>query len=217
MRSDIDGLPFTEEGYSKAKDILEAEYGQSAEVVNAYIVNINNLPVISGADPAKIHEFYKQLRYNVQSLETLDKLHDVRGNVRATLEKLKGIKSDLVRGNEGWQEWSYHDLLKELKKWKDINPIEEKSESKGQQKGGKSPRSKFFHAKDFLRERECVCKDTTHKSTNCTKGCKKRAKKENTCGERTMFQLHRKSSSCYQLQKQNWVSEMQQKAPYLDL
>ena len=62
MHSDIDGLPFTEEGYSKAKDILEAEYGQSAEVVNAYIVNINNLPVISGTDPAKIHEFYKQLR-----------------------------------------------------------------------------------------------------------------------------------------------------------
>ena len=130
MRSDIDGLPFTEEGYSKAKDILEAEYGQSAEVVNAYIVNINNLPVILGTDPAKIHEFYKQLRYNVQSLETLDKLHDVRGNVRATLDKLKGIKSDLVRGNEGWQESSYHDLLKELKMWKDINPIEDKSESK---------------------------------------------------------------------------------------
>ena len=89
VRSDIDGLPFTEEGYSKAKDILEAEYGQSAEVVNAYIVNINNLPVISGTDPAKIHQFYKQLRYNVQSLETLDKLHDVRGNVRATLDKIR--------------------------------------------------------------------------------------------------------------------------------
>ncbi len=37
VHSDIDGLPFTEEGYSKAKDIIEAEYGQSAEVVNAYI------------------------------------------------------------------------------------------------------------------------------------------------------------------------------------
>jgi hypothetical protein len=79
--------------------------------------------------------------------------------VRATLDKLKGIKADLVRGNEGWQEWSFDDLLKELKKWKDINPIEEKSEPKDQLKGGKGSRSKFFHAKDSgrdTRERGCV-------------------------------------------------------------
>ena len=68
--------------------------------------------------------------------------------MRATLDKLKGIKADLVRGNEGWQEWSFDDLLKELKKWKDINPIEEKSEPRDQIKGGKGSRSKFFHAKD---------------------------------------------------------------------
>ena len=182
VRADIDGLPFTEDGYSKAKQILEAEYGQSAEVVNAYIVNINNLPVISGSNPGKVHDFYKQLRYNVQSLETLGKLDYVRGNVRATLDKLKGIKADLVRNNEGWQEWSFHDLLKELKKWKDINPIEEKSEHKDQQKSGKSPRSKFLHAKEFpreTRERGCVyCEDTTHKGTNCPKVVKREQRKK---------------------------------------
>jgi hypothetical protein len=35
------------------------------------------------------------------------------------------IKSDLVRGYEDWQEWNFDDFLKELKMWKDINPIEE--------------------------------------------------------------------------------------------
>lgn len=102
VRTDIDGLPFTEEGYAKAKDILEAEYGQSTEIVNAYVQGIMNLPVITGTNPKKIQDFYKQLRYNVQSLDTLGKLSDVKGNVRATLDKLKGIKADLVRGNEGW-------------------------------------------------------------------------------------------------------------------
>jgi hypothetical protein len=89
------------------------------------------------------------------------------------LDKLKGIKADLERGNEGWQEWSFDDLLKELKKCKDINTIEEKSERRDQLKGGKGSRSKFFHAKDSARdtrERGCVyCEDTTHKSTNCPK------------------------------------------------
>jgi hypothetical protein len=31
-----------------------------------------------------------------------------------------------------WQEWSFDDFLKGLKKWKDINQIEEKSEPRNQ-------------------------------------------------------------------------------------
>lgn len=174
VRTDIDGLPFTDEGYLKAKEILEAEYGKTAEVVNAYIVNISNLPVISNADTAKVHEFYKQLRYNVQSLETLGKLDDVKGNVRATLDKLKGIKSELVRGNEGWQEWTFQDLLKELKKWKDINPIEEETVVR--------KKSRLYHSHESAgeaKERRCVyCEDTQHKGTNCPKVVKREQRKK---------------------------------------
>ena len=65
----------------------------------------------------------------MQSLETLAKLRDVAGNVRAVLDKLKGIKSDLVRGHERWQEWDFRQLLKAIKRWKDINPAMEASES----------------------------------------------------------------------------------------
>ena len=61
MSKDIDGLPFTEEGYKNAKAILEAEYGQTTEIVNAYIKNIMELPIITGANPRKVKEFYKQL------------------------------------------------------------------------------------------------------------------------------------------------------------
>lgn len=55
--------------------------------------------------------FYKKLLHNVQSLETLGKLREVSGNVRAVLDNLRGIKGDLVRGQEGWQEWDFSQLL----------------------------------------------------------------------------------------------------------
>ena len=55
VRTDIDGLPFTEAGYDKAKEVLESEYGQMADVVNTYVVNVMSLPVINGKDPAKIN------------------------------------------------------------------------------------------------------------------------------------------------------------------
>ena len=97
MRNDIKGLPFTDDGYDNAKAILEAEYDQPADIVNAYVRNIMELPVITGANPRKVKEFYKQLRYNVQSLDMLERLRDVKANVRSTLDKLKGVKADLVR------------------------------------------------------------------------------------------------------------------------
>jgi len=117
VRNDIEGLPFTDDGYDNAKAaILEAEYGQPADIVNAYVKNIMELPVINGVNPRKVKEFYKQLRHNVQSLDKLERLGDVKGNVRSTLDKLKGVKADLVRGNEGWRDWDFKDLLRELKK-----------------------------------------------------------------------------------------------------
>ena len=97
VRAEIDRLPFTTGGYERAKNILIGEYGKTSEIVNAYVQNIANLPVITGTQPAPIHEFYKKLVYSVQSLETLGKLKDVTGNARSVLDKLKGVIADLVR------------------------------------------------------------------------------------------------------------------------
>ena len=128
--SDIDGLPFTKEGYERAKNILKSEYGKTSEIVNAYGNNIMGLPTITGANPRKVDDFYKTLLFNVQSLATLGKLKEVSGNVRAVLDKLKGIKADLVRGKSGWQDWDFLHLLQALKEWKEINPVEEVESSK---------------------------------------------------------------------------------------
>ena len=60
------------------------------------------LPVITRASPKEINEFYKKLLLDVQSLVTIGKLREVCRKMRAVLDKLEGIKGDLVRGHTGW-------------------------------------------------------------------------------------------------------------------
>ena len=125
-----------------------------------------NLPVITGSQPSKVHEFYKTLLFNVQSLETLGKLQDVKGNVRSVIDKLKGIKSDLVRGQSGWQDWDFPQLVKALKMWKDINPIESSDDIKKKLPGAYS---RHFETRNYpARPGGCVyCQSETHKSIAC--------------------------------------------------
>ncbi|XP_066028534.1 myosin-6-like [Pocillopora verrucosa] len=171
VRAEIDGLPFTTEGYERAKNILIGEYGKTSEIVNAYVQNIANLPVITGTQPAPIHEFYKKLVYNVQSLETLGKLKDVTGNVRSVLDKLKGVKADLVRGQVDWQDWDFPQLIKALKSWKEINPIGSGADNAGKQGAKFRDREKTFHANETTpTQRGCVyCDATDHRAVNCDK------------------------------------------------
>ena len=171
VRAEIDGLPFTTEGYERAKNILIGEYGKTSEIVNAYVQNIANLPVITGTQPAPIHEFYKKLVYNVQSLETLGKLKDVTGNARSVLDKLKGVKADLVRGQMDWQDWDFPQLIKALKSWKEINPIGSGADNAGKQGAKFRDREKTFHANETTpTQRGCVyCDATDHRAVNCDK------------------------------------------------
>ena len=98
VRDDIDRLPLNSEGYERAKSILKGEYGKTSEIINAYVRNTLELPVVTSSDPKRVNAFYKTLLYNVQSLETLGKLERVNGMARSVLDKLKGIKADLGRG-----------------------------------------------------------------------------------------------------------------------
>ncbi|KAK3716737.1 hypothetical protein QZH41_006308 [Actinostola sp. cb2023] len=173
VRANIDGLPFSTEGYERAKNILKSEYGKSSEIVNAYVSNIMELPTITSSNPKRVDEFYKKLLYNVQSLETLGKLRDVSGNARAVLDKLRGIKADLVRGEENWQEWDFVKLLQAIKRWRDINPVEESMDSTPH-KSVQPSRTRVFNTlqggEPEVRGRGCVyCDDESHKGIACTK------------------------------------------------
>ena len=65
------------------------------------------LPVITGTNPTRINEFYEKLVTNIQTLESMGKEKDIRGYVRLTLDKLPGIRADLVRLDDNWQEWGF--------------------------------------------------------------------------------------------------------------
>ena len=118
----IDGLPFTSEGYARAKSILTSRYGKPSEVAAAHIHCITSLPVISNCNPNRIQEFYEKLTISVQALETMKKLKDIKGYVRLTLDKLPGIRADLVRLDDNWQEWDFCQLVDSLRRWTERNP-----------------------------------------------------------------------------------------------
>jgi hypothetical protein len=161
VRAFVDGLPFSTEGYERAKTILKTRYGKESEVANAHIQSIISLPTVPGTDAKKINRFFETLVANTQTLETMGKLKEVKGFVRSTLDKLPGIRADL----------GFSEMVEALRKWCVRNPISEedrKSDHKGtshyQQKSGK-----FLHAKQELwKPKPCVfCESTLHKSVDC--------------------------------------------------
>ena len=104
--------------------MLTSNYGKTSEIVRAYIDNLNALPVITGSQPSRIHKFCQTLNYNVESLETLGKLLSCLSLVRGILDKLPGIKAELVSGKVGWQDWRFSELMGALREWKAIHLLE---------------------------------------------------------------------------------------------
>ena len=50
------------------------------------------------------------------------KLNEIKGYVRNTLDKLAGIKADLLRLDDSWQDWGFGELIEALRKWTERNP-----------------------------------------------------------------------------------------------
>ena len=167
VRAEIDGLPFSSEGYERAKNILKSKYGKTSEVVNAYVQNIMALPTISGSNPVKIHQFYENLMFNVQALETLGKLKEVNGNVRMSIDKLEGIRSDLVRTDDDWQTWDFPNFMDALRKWTERNPLPVKVNDKNRELPS-FPIYQTLQGDTPLRS--CVyCDSADHRSHECSK------------------------------------------------
>ena len=168
VRACVDGLPFTMEGYERAKNILKSKYGKDSEVINAYVQNIIGLPTIPGNQPHKIHAFYEALLTSVQSLEMLGKLTEVSGYVRMTLDKLEGIRSDLVRTDDDWQSWKFPQLIEALRKWAERNPLRREQESDKLNQRWLNKSKSFQTRQQEQKIRSCVhCDDSGHRSTEC--------------------------------------------------
>ena len=131
VRSSIDSLPFSSEGYERAKNILKSKYGKSSKVINAHVQEIVGLPVIDDPNPKIIHEFYSKLATCVQALETMGKLNIINGYVRTVLDRLPGIRSDIVINDDNWQEWEFPQSVTALEKWTQRNPTSNNEIKKG--------------------------------------------------------------------------------------
>ena len=117
----IDGLPFTSEGYSRAKAVLLAKFGKPEVVAKAHVKCIKSLPVVSGTHPNRIHDFFEKLYVSVQAFDTNKKLKEINGYVKIPLDKLPGIRGNLVRLDDDWKELGFPELTEALRKWADQN------------------------------------------------------------------------------------------------
>ena len=75
-------------------------YGKPTVAANAHIRCITSLPIITGTHPNRVHEFYEKLIVSTQALDTMNKLKGINGYVKITLDKLPGIRADMVRLDE---------------------------------------------------------------------------------------------------------------------
>ena len=83
----------------------------------------------------------------------MGKTERVNGNTRNVLEKLKGIKADLVRGEDGWQDWDLPRLVVALKRWRNINEVANLNSNDDRSMSKQSGRrSNFYYAKDSDRK-----------------------------------------------------------------
>ena len=134
----------------------------------------------------------------------MGKLKGVSGNARSVLGKLKGINMDLVRGDNGWQEWDFDKLLKALQTWREIHPIESQDiKEETSRRQGHGTRVKAYQTKQTIRG--CVyCEKLNHKTVDCPEYTTLDARKKILATKRLCFNCtgpsHRalecKSRSC---------------------
>ena len=107
----------------------------------------------------------------------MGKLREVNGYVRLTLDKLEGIRGDLVRTDDDWRDWKFPQLVEALRKRTERNPSksEERNTEKSQLPSVRAAnKSRSFQAKQTganqAAPKPCVyCDSVNHKPSNCDK------------------------------------------------
>jgi len=168
VRKTIEALPNSPEGYNRAKEILEERFGKESEIVKAYLKEIIDLPHTPTANPRKILEFFEKLSYNVQALESLNRLSHVNGMVSLTLEKLPTIRGDLVRNDPEWEQWDFIKLTNALRPWTRRNPVDDFKPEPETFKKQEKPQHAFQTQQRKSHLRRCVyCDGNNHRSSEC--------------------------------------------------
>ena len=191
-------MPFTPEGYNRAKSLLQDKFGKESEIVKVYTREILELPIINNTHTKKIHEFSEKLTYCVQALETLKRLEGVNGAVPMTLDKLPSIRGDVVRTDPEWEKWDFAKLVEALNQWCRGNPIDKPAVPDEEYT---KKREKLYHVnRPKLNPRGCTyCDDNEHKANECTKVTSTTARKQILSKKRLCFNCtagNHKASDC---------------------
>jgi hypothetical protein len=168
----VEALPFTAEGYNRAKSILKDRFGKESEIVKAYGKEILELPHITSASPKKIGDFYEKLSHSVQALETMNRLDQIAGYVSMTLDKLPAIGGDLVRTDPDWESWDFVKLTDALRQWVRRNPVDKNAEREREEnKRKRDYYNRLLQARggDFKIKGCVYCGDENHKAVECNK------------------------------------------------
>ena len=91
------------------------KYGKPCEVANAHVQNIISLPQINNANAQKINYFSEKLLRSVQALDIMEKMKEIDGYVRVTLDKLRSIRTNLVGNDDNWQDWKISTISRGLR------------------------------------------------------------------------------------------------------
>jgi hypothetical protein len=144
-------------------------------------------------------QFNEKLLANVQALETLGGIGEVNGYVRMTLDKLEGIRGDLVRTDDDWLNWKFPELIEALRKWTVRNPLKR---DQGQIRDGQidqktSKQDSKSTSRDHVFIVMTLAKDPGRKTA--------------------VFQLYGRSTQGGRLSESNGMSTMQEETSHIDM
>ena len=191
----VEALPYTPEGYNCAKAILQEKFGKESEIVKAYVREILDLPCIATADTKQIHDFCEKLTYNVQSLQTHNKLNQVDGAVALVLDKLPSIRGDLVRTDVNWEKWNFVQFSEALRLWTQRNPVDSLNTEDKTRRRQRAGQIYNTQQRDHTKPHACVyCDSHDHKPSVCTE-VKTPIDRRKILSQKKLFQLHRRITS----------------------
>eukprot|EP00794_Sanderia_malayensis_P010114 gene10114-11147_t len=168
-REDILGLPHTSDGYEEAKRILEQTYGRDIKIHKTLIKELENLPYITSAHKlTEIHNFYNHLARIIRTLVTMKKLETAQSFVYTLMDKLGPVKEALVQKNDEWEEWKLEELVENLRKYIDRNPLSETETGASPYPNQVKKRNEF---QDWRNKRDKMLFASTQKPQRRTPGC----------------------------------------------
>ena len=181
-KDDILGLPHSEDGYEEAKRILEQTYGKDIKVHKALIKELEELPPIYSTHRLNdIHQFYNKLSRVVRTLVTMKRLTSAQSLVYTLMDKLGPVREVLVQKDDDWEEWGLEELVENLRKYVERNPLRDTENTSGKDDASRNrPWRRNTDKEKMLfgnngkpkqgKKPSCVyCSSNEHVSHNCTK------------------------------------------------